>query len=195
MWNCWRACEPKASSRAAVASAASGQDACAASPTTVHDAVPAAAADHPPLHGREVLGLVDEDVGVLVGLADAAGEELLARVGQRRAVRRSSRRGADDRLHLGDAVLAEVLELLDLVEAALLLGRLLHRADPRGDVVDERDVGHRPRAGLEGEAERGGQRLDLVVPEGAAGVAAHELGVGRARAAPRAGRPAATTPA
>src|SRR5690242_1060515 len=38
MWNCWRTCDPKASSRAAAASAASGHDAWAASPTTVHDA-------------------------------------------------------------------------------------------------------------------------------------------------------------
>ena len=47
--------------------------------------------------------------------------------------------------HLGDAVAGEVVELLDLVEAALLAGRVLHRAEPRGEVVDERDVGDRPR--------------------------------------------------
>ena len=39
-----------------------------------------ATADHPPLHGGQVLCLVDQDVRVLIRLPDPAGEQSLTRV-------------------------------------------------------------------------------------------------------------------
>ena len=152
MWNSERCWLPNASSRACRASAASGHEACAASPTTVHDDAAAAAAEHPPLHRREVLGLVDEHVGVLRrGRPMPAAQQPLAR---RRAGPPRSRAPVPLRrvvplADLGDAV-REPRRRAPRSRRTPRSSRGASRAAPSAgrEVVDQRDVGHRPGAGL-----------------------------------------------
>ena len=116
-------------------------------------------------------------MGVVVRAPDAPGKQAVTGVLRDDPGRRALGR-ARDGLHLGDAVVAEVVELLDLVEAALLLLDVLHRPDPSGEVVDEGDVGDRPRAGLEGRREGLGEQGAVSLSESAARVTSHELFVG-----------------
>jgi hypothetical protein len=138
------------------------------------------AGDHPPLHRREVLGLVDEHVRVPGGALDAAEEQPLAGVG-----------GCDDGTGLGaaaapvgagahvdDTPRREVVELLDVVEAGVLPLGLGYGAEPREQVVDERDVGHRPLAGLERLAVGPREGGALLVVEHPAREGVDVLGVG-----------------
>ena len=155
---------------------------------------PTAPRQHPPLHRREVLGLVDEHVGVTGGPVDAAHHQPLAGVGRRDLGLGllGGHPAVDAGTHVDDTPLRELVELLDVVEADVLAVGPLHGAEPRDEVVDERRVGHRPGAGLE--------RLAVGVtprprpPRGRARRARRRRRgrCRRARAAARAGRPGAT---
>ena len=143
-----------ASSRAWRASAASGHEAWAASPTTVHE-------DHRPRRPsiRHCIGERSWASSMSTWAYSAGPPAARASNRSRGSAGRPRSRGRCPAVRraladLGDAVAGDVVELLDLVERALLARRLAGRAEPGGQVVDERDVGHGPGAGLEGGLHR-----------------------------------------
>ena len=188
-WNSWSSLPSSAVARAAADSSGSGHDDWAGSPTIVQDAVRPAAADHPPLHRRQVLGLVDQDVGERVVLEPVRrcrpgppGRCVLAV------------RGGHQLLHVHAA-----LEQRGLVEVALVVGARRYVAERVAQLVEQRHVldGQGRRVGVaEVEVGAAAPRLDqqpLLL--GAEQAVARPGPAARGRAASRApaGRPAAAT--
>ena len=89
---------------------------------------------------------------------DPAGQQSLARVGRGRPV---------CRFHLFRAQgppahpVEQVIELLDLIEAALLSDRFLDRTQPSRQLVDERDIGNRPASAGQGVHDGAMHDVDL----------------------------------
>ncbi len=134
--------------------------------------------DGAPLHRRQVLRLVDEDVTVFLGAREAPGEQALAGVGGRHLeADLAALTARSGHLDLVDAVLGEVVELLDLVETTLLAGGLGHLGEAGEQVVDERNVGHGPLAALDRDGDRRDEFRLLTNAQHTACIAREPVGV------------------